>query len=404
MKTLLVEGIHPGARERLEMAGFDVTLEKGALSEVDALKRLQSYRALGIRSKTQLTEQVIEAAEGLDVIGAFCIGTNQIDLNAANRKGIPVFNAPYSNTRSVAELIIAEIVALSRRLCEVSRGAHGGGWLKSATGAREVRGKTLGIIGYGHIGSQVSVLAESMGLKVIYHDIIKKLPLGNARSVETLDELLGKADFVTLHVPETPQTKDMIRARELSLMKKGSFLLNASRGTVVDISALAQSLKNKHLAGAAIDVFPVEPKNNDERFSSELQELSNVILTPHIGGSTEEAQEAIGLEVAESLARYLTQGSSLGAVNFPQIDCPPLRQGVRLANVHRNVPGVLSKVNSIVSKYNANIEAQYLSTDSHIGYLVMDLSAASSTQIHQEISQLSESLRTRILEVPRVND
>ena len=397
-KILLLEGIHPVAEQHLKDAGFVVETEKSALSEEKLIEKLKGVSALGIRSKTQVTEKVLKSTKSLDVIGAFCIGTNQIDVNTANRLGVPVFNAPYSNTRSVAELIIAELIALSRRLFDVSKEAHVGGWIKSAKGAFEVRGKTLGIVGYGHIGSQVSVLAESLGMRVIFYDIVKKLPLGNAKVCNSLATLLSKADFVTLHVPETPLTQNMIGEEELSMMKKGSFLLNASRGTVVDIAALSRALKGHHLAGAAVDVFPEEPENNDQEFASELQGLSNVILTPHIGGSTEEAQEAIGHEVSESLARFLQFGSTTGSVNFPALELPPLRSGVRLVNVHKNVPGVLGKINSIVSELEGNIAGQHLSTDPQIGYLVMDVEGVNGSTLLSKVSGLDVSLRTRLIE------
>lgn len=396
-KILLLENIHPGAVEALEASGFQIACEAGALTESELCERLPEFDVLGIRSKTRITRKVIEAAPNLLTIGAFCIGTNQIDLESANGRGIPVFNAPYSNTRSVAELVLAELVALSRQLGEVNSAAHRGGWLKSAKGAREVRGKVLGIVGYGHIGSQLSVLAEGLGLRVLYFDIIKKLPLGNAKAMESLESLLAASDFVTLHVPETPLTKNMIAAAQLQLMKPGSYLINASRGSVVDIPSLAAELKSGHLAGAAVDVFPKEPKNNDEKFQSELQGLPNVILTPHIGGSTEEAQAAIGLEVAESFVRYLVYGSTLGAVNFPRVDCPMTATGQRIVNVHKNVPGVLGDINGIVSRSGANIKAQYLSTDSKIGYMVMDLENGDLDAILRQIRQLSTSIRTRLL-------
>ncbi|MGE0762234.1 MAG: phosphoglycerate dehydrogenase [Bdellovibrionales bacterium] len=397
LKILLLEGIHPYAKTRLEEAGFHVEAEKGALGEADLIQRLPQFDALGIRSKTQLTPKILEANRALRAVGAFCIGTNQIDLNAANLLGTPVFNAPYSNTRSVAELVIGEMIALSRYMADVSQSAHAGGWLKSAKGAHEVRGKTLGIIGYGHIGSQLSVLAESMGLRVLYYDIVKKLPLGNAKPTESLAELLKESDFVSLHVPETRQTMNMISSSQIKVMKPGSYLINASRGTVVDISALAQALKQGHLGGAAVDVFPDEPENNDQKFKSELQGLKNVILTPHIGGSTEEAQEAIGLEVAESLIRVLKLGSTLGAVNFPQVDCPPVAGTHRLVNVHRNVPGVLGEINGIMSRAKANIRAQFLSTDNQIGYLVMDIEQADDERLAREVAALSTSIQTHIL-------
>ena len=397
LKVLLLENIHPCAREALTANGYHVDVEKGALSEDHLLRLLPEYQVLGIRSKTHLTAKVLKSNPHLLSVGAFCIGTNQIDLADANRMGTPVFNAPYSNTRSVAELVIAEMVALSRQLGDINSAAHRGEWLKSAKGAREVRGKTLGIVGYGHIGSQVSVLAEAMGLRVLYFDIVKKLPLGNARAVDTLGDLLSQADFVTLHVPETPQTIDMIGADELALMQKHACLINASRGTVVQIPALAAALRSGQVAGAAVDVFPVEPENNDQAFVSELQGLRNVILTPHIGGSTEEAQEAIGREVVHSLIQFLESGLTLGSVNFPQVNIPPKEVGLhRLINVHRNVPGVLGEINGIVSKAGANIRAQYLSTDINIGYVVMDIEGGGIEQVQQAVSRLGTSIKTRL--------
>lgn len=397
IKILLVEAIHPVAKEYLEGAGFEVTILSHSPSEEELLKLIPNYQILGIRSKTNLTESFLQESGHLLSIGAFCIGTNQVDLDVANRKGIPVFNAPYSNTRSVAELVIAEIIALSRQLGDRNTGAHQGEWLKSAVGSREVRGKTLGIVGYGHIGAQLSVLAESLGLKVIFYDIVKKLPLGNAQSVSSLEEVLVNSDFISLHVPETPQTKDMISERELKLIKKGSYLINASRGTVVVIDALVHALKEKHLAGAAIDVFPEEPASNKEKFISPLQKLSNVILTPHIGGSTEEAQYNIGVEVAQSLIQFIQNGSTTGAVNFPNVDLPVHRGCRRIINVHKNSPGVLSEINSIVSKEGANILGQYLATDANIGYLVMDLEKAEADRVAKEIRQLSRSIHTRVV-------
>lgn len=396
-KILLVEAIHPVAKEKLEVDGFQVKLISHSPDEDELMKLVADYQILGIRSKTSLSENFFKKNGHLLAVGAFCIGTNQIDLENANHMGIPVFNAPYSNTRSVAELVIAEIIALSRQLCDRSQGAHQGEWLKSAAGSREVRGKTLGIIGYGHIGSQLSILAEALGLRVIFYDIIKKLPLGNATPTTTLEELLSQSDFVSLHVPETPQTKDMIGERELSLMKKSSYLINASRGTVVVIEALAAKLREKHLAGAAIDVFPFEPSSNNEKFKSELQGLNNVILTPHIGGSTEEAQYNIGLEVAASISHYIKNGSTTGAVNFPNVDLPLHRGCRRILNVHRNEPGVLGEINNIVSKNGANILGQYLATDMNIGYMVMDLEKAEAERMAVEIEKLSRSIKTRIV-------
>lgn len=397
INVLLLENIHPVATQALENEGFKVHNEKSALSEEQLDKLLPKYQVLGIRSKTQLSKSLLSKHPHLQAIGAFCIGTNQIHLNEANRQGIPAFNAPYSNTRSVAELVLAEMIALSRQLGDVNTAAHKGEWLKSAKGSKEVRGKTLGIVGYGHIGSQVSVLAEALGLRVIFYDVIKKLPLGNARSMDSMGALLKESDFVTLHVPETPKTKNMIGASQLKAMRKGAFLINASRGTVVDIDALVAALKSGHVAGTAVDVFPDEPQSNDDKFESELQGVKNVILTPHIGGSTEEAQEAIGREVSTSLILTMKTGMTLGAVNFPQVAVPAKDDGCRIINVHKNVPGVLSEVNGIMAKHKANIKAQYLSTDAHIGYLVMDIEIAKPDKVFDQVSALSTSIKTRLV-------
>lgn len=398
IKILLLENIHPIAAEKLKEAGFEVVLESSSLDEPEIIKVINNFNILGIRSKTQLTHKLFAQAPHLLSVGAFCIGTNQIDLKAANRAGTAVFNAPYSNTRSVAELVISEMIALSRCLADRSMQAHQGQWVKSALGCREVRGKTLGIVGYGHIGSQVSILAEAMGMKVFYFDIVKKLPLGNSKAVDTFDELLKISDFLTLHVPETSQTKNMVSEKQLKIIKKGSYLINASRGTVVDIDALASALKSQHISGAAIDVFPYEPQNNSEKFETPLRGLPNVILTPHIGGSTEEAQEAIGLEVADSFIKYIKMGSTTGAVNFPNVDLPSShRDSVRIMNVHKNVPGVLKNINEIIATEGANITSQYLATDSEIGYVVMDIEQSTIKETAQKIAQLNTSIRTRTL-------
>ncbi|MBF0440619.1 MAG: phosphoglycerate dehydrogenase, partial [Oligoflexales bacterium] len=326
------------------------------------------------------------------------IGTDQIDLESATANGIPVFNAPFSNTRSVAELVIAEIISLSRQLGDRSMQAHQGIWLKSAEGSHEVRGKTLGIIGYGHIGSQVSIMAEAIGMRVLFYDIIKKLPLGNARRCGSIIDLLQKSEFISLHVPENNATRNMISAPEISAMKKGAFLINASRGSVVNISALAEAIKSAHLGGAAIDVFPSEPSSNKESFKSELQNLKNVILTPHIGGSTEEAQEDIGAEVAQSFISFLRLGNTRSSVNFPVVDLPVLNKDAhRLLNVHYNVPGVLKDINKIVSDLGVNIDAQYLSTNIHIGYLIMDMEKDAAYQVAKKVDELETSIRTRVL-------
>jgi D-3-phosphoglycerate dehydrogenase / 2-oxoglutarate reductase len=396
-KILLVENIHEVAQELLEKDGFSVDLIKESPSEKDLIKMLAQYQVLGIRSKTEITDKVIKECPHLLGIGAFCIGTNQIRLHSAKVAGLPVFNAPHANTRSVAELVIAEMVALSRQLGDRNSKAHQGDWIKSAIGAREVRGKTLGIIGYGHIGSQLSVLAESMGLNVIFYDVVKKLPLGNAKVMRSLESVLAQADFVSLHVPETPLTQDMIGAAELKQMKKGSFLINASRGTVIVISDLVAALKSGHIAGCAIDVFPQEPASNKEKFKSPLQGIPNVILTPHIGGSTEEAQYAIGLEVADSFRKFLSYGSTVGSVNFPQIDLQKGKFAKRILNIHRNEPGVLGEINGLVSEAQANIQAQALSTDESIGYLVMDVESKYVDSLAKEIQKLKRSIKTRVV-------
>ncbi len=394
IKILLAESIHPVAQEKLQAEGYVVDLIKHAPSEEEYLKLLPQYQVLGIRSKSELTAKILKQNPHLLAVGAFCIGTNQVDLATATEVGIPTFNAPHSNTRSVAELVVAEMIALSRQLCDRSSMAHRGEWVKSADGSREVRGKTLGIIGYGHIGSQLSILAEAMGMRVVFYDVIKKLPLGNAQPKNKLDELLAVADFVSLHVPETPETKNMISKDQLFKMKKGSFLINASRGTVVNIDDLVLALKENHLGGCAIDVFPVEPASNKESFKSDLQNLKNVILTPHIGGSTEEAQYAIGLEVAESFRKFLQTGTTAGAVNFPNVDLVAKTNVTRIMNVHKNEPGVLGELNGYISEAGANIQAQYLSTDSKIGYLVVDLEMdKAKLSVSQLIDKIQKSTR-----------
>ena len=398
IKILLAEGIHPVAQEKLQAEGYIVDLIKHAPAEDEYLKLLSQYQVLGIRSKSELTAKVLKNNPHLLAIGAFCIGTNQIDLATATEVGIPTFNAPHSNTRSVAELVIAEMISLSRQLCDRNTMAHRGEWVKSADGSREVRGKTLGIVGYGHIGSQLSVLAEAMGMRVVFYDVVKKLPLGNAQPKTKLDDLLASADFVSLHVPETPETKNMISKDQLFKMKKGSFLINASRGTVVNIEDLVLALKENHIAGCAIDVFPIEPSSNKESFKSNLQNLKNVILTPHIGGSTEEAQYSIGLEVAESFRKFLQTGTTAGAVNFPNVELVPKTNVTRLMNVHKNEPGVLGEINGYISEAGANIQAQYLSTDSKIGYLVVDLemdkAKLSVAQLIDKIQKSSRNIKT----------
>ncbi|HEY8432562.1 MAG TPA: phosphoglycerate dehydrogenase [Sandaracinaceae bacterium] len=396
-RILLLENIHPGARENLAAAGYDVELLAGSLGEEELVEAIRDVTAIGIRSKTQLTPKVLEAASSLTVIGAFCIGTNQIALDEARRFGIPVFNAPFSNTRSVAEMVLAEIVFLARQLGDRNREVHAGVWNKVAAGCHEVRGKTLGIVGYGHIGSQVGVLAEGFGMNVVFYDIASRLPMGNNRPAASLEDLLEVSDFVTLHVPATPQTRNMIGAEQLRRMRKGSYLLNLSRGNVVVIDALVEALESGHLAGAAIDVYPEEPKSNSEGFRTPLQGLPNVILTPHIGGSTVEAQVAIGQEVSTALLRYLQWGSTLGAVNFPAADLPVIEGRHRIRHVHHNVPGVLGDVNRIVAAEGANVLGQVLVTDPQIGYLLMDVEQDRGEPIVRGIAELETTIRVDLL-------
>ena len=397
IKILLLENVHPVANEAFAVEGFQVETVKGSLPEAELAERIRDAHILGIRSKTQVTPKVLDEGRRLLAVGAFCIGTNQVAIGHANRRGVPVFNAPFSNTRSVAELILAEVVMLSRHLGDRSREVHDGQWRKVAAGSHEVRGKTLGIVGYGHIGSQVGVLAEAFGMRVVFHDIVAKLPMGNNRSLNKLADVLEQSDFVTLHVPETPQTKNMIGLEELAVMKPGACLLNASRGTVVVIEALAGAIRRGHIGGAAVDVYPDEPQSNSDGFASPLRGLPNVILTPHIGGSTEEAQEAIGREVSAALIKLINAGATTGAVNFPQVEVPLTPNAHRILNVHKNVPGVLRDINRIVSDKNANIRSQVLATDPDIGYLVMDLDNDVSQDVKREIGALDTSIKTRIL-------
>ncbi|CAN5511015.1 phosphoglycerate dehydrogenase [soil metagenome] len=397
IKVLLLEGIHPSAIELFARETFQVETVKSALKPEELRERIADVHLLGIRSKTRVDAASLAAGKKLLALGCFCIGVNQVELEAANMCGVPVFNAPFSNTRSVAELVIAEIVVLARQLGDRSREVHEGKWRKVAAQCHEIRGKALGIVGYGHIGSQVGVLAEAMGMRVNFFDIATKLPMGNNRSQNSLFDLLGESDFVTLHVPATRETERMIGTKELAAMRKGAHLINASRGSVVDISALAGAIKNGHIAGAAVDVYPDEPETNSDGFESELRNLPNVLLTPHIGGSTEEAQEAIGREVATSLIKLTNSGTTAGSVNFPQIDVAPARGTHRILNVHKNVPGVLGAVNRIVSDLGANIRAQVLATDRNVGYLVMDLEQDVSSDVAKAMAALSTNIRTRIL-------
>jgi len=399
-KLLLLENVNDSAVELLQSSGFS-TIERlpKALDGQALHKALKGVSLLGIRSRTSLTQEIFAAADHLAAVGCFSVGTNQVDLNAARRRGIPVFNAPFSNTRSVAELVIGEIVMLLRQIFPRSVSAHDGGWDKSAAGSREVRGRTLGIVGYGNIGSQLSTLAEAMGMRVIFFDRTDKLRHGNTEPVDKLETLLAQSDVVSLHVPETPETHNMIGADELRLMKPGALLINNSRGTVVDLDALASALRHGHLAGAALDVFPVEPSSNSERFQSPVQGLSNVILTPHIGGSTEEAQERIGREVARKLIDYCFNGSTMGAVNFPQVQLHTRAHGVRFSHVHHNVPGMLRRLNEVFLQRDINIAAQYLETDAEIGYVVLDvdLDGPDCSELLQDIRGLDGTISARLV-------
>lgn len=398
IKFLLLEGIHPKAQEIISAHGYvQVESLKHALSGNELRRAMKGVHFLGIRSRSQVSEMVFQGADRLVAVGCFCIGTNQVDLMAAQRNGVPVFNAPFSNTRSVAELALAEIIMLMRGIPQRNAAAHRGEWLKSATHAHEIRGKTLGIIGYGHIGTQLGILAESLGMRVIYHDIENKLPLGNASKRQKLPDLLKESHVVSLHVPQTKQTAGLVDARFLKAMRKGAFLINASRGTVVDIDALAHALQTQHLAGAAIDVFPLEPGANSEVFESPLRGADNVILTPHIGGSTMEAQENIALEVAGKLVKYSDNGSTVSAVNFPQVALPDHENVSRILHIHRNEPGVLQHINQVFSASQVNIAAQYLDTNGATGYVVMDLETANPVGLLQQLKAVPGTIRARIL-------
>lgn len=398
IRFLLLEGVHKNAIDVLNRNGYtNIDYLRTALDEDALIEKISNVHFVGIRSRTKINERVLQAADKLIAIGCFCIGTNQVDLRAAMAKGIPVFNAPYSNTRSVAELVLAEAILLLRGIPEKNALVHRGGWSKSAEGSFEARGKTLGIVGYGNIGSQLSVLAEALGMHVIYYDAITKLPLGNARQLGTLDELLAQADVVSLHVPEIASTENMMGAKQFATMKPGSIFINAARGSCVDIDALAAALENKQLGGASIDVFPKEPKANDEEFLSPLRRFDNVILTPHIGGSTLEAQANIGLEVAEKFVRYSDTGATLSAVNFPEV-AVPLRAGKhRLLHIHKNIPGVLSAINSIFAENGINISAQSLMTNDVVGYLVMDVDADYSTVALHKLQEIDGTIWARVL-------
>lgn len=406
INVVLLEGIHARAVQAFRDEGFTVESLAGSPDRAKLLSLLQDAHVVGIRSKTELTADLLAAAPKLLAVGCFCIGTNQVDLATARRNGVPVFNSPFSNTRSVAELTIAEVVCLYRRLTDKTRQMHAGLWDKAADGAHEVRGRTIGIVGYGHIGSQVSVLGEAFGMRVIFCDIIPKLPHGNARQVRSLDELLKEADVVTLHVPATRETEGLIGASQIRKMKQGSYLINNARGGVVDITALAEGIRSGHLAGAALDVFPHEPASKGDPFASELQGLSNVILTPHVGGSTEEAQATIADDVVAKLLKFVNVGSTTGAVNVPEVELPeqfqadesqPVERTHRVLHFHRNVPGVLSKMHAEIATLGANISSEYLRTRDDLGYVVLDVDPTDAAAVLDRLRAIPETIRVRML-------
>ncbi|SET42282.1 phosphoglycerate dehydrogenase [Thorsellia anophelis] len=401
IKFLLLEGVHESAVEVLKNAGYtNIEYHKGALKDDELKLAIKDAHFVGIRSRTHLSEDILNEAQKLIAVGCFCIGTNQVNLNAAASKGIPVFNAPFSNTRSVAEMVLGEILLLLRGIPAANAKAHRGIWHKLASGCFEARGKKLGIIGYGHIGTQLGILAEGLGMQVKFYDIEHKLPLGNAQQEQSLNELLAQSDVISLHIPENASTKNMISKEQLAQMKKGAMLINASRGTVVDIDALADALRNEHLAGAAIDVFPEEPATNSDPFISPLCEFDNVILTPHIGGSTEEAQENIGIEVAGKLAKYSDNGSTLSAVNFPEVSLP-IHTGdtSRLLHIHENRPGIMTQINQVFAENSVNIAAQYLQTTPEIGYVVIDLEAEKeiAQKVIESMKAIEGTIKARLL-------
>lgn len=398
IKVLLLENISENTVNNFKKQGY-VQVQKlsRALSEKELIEAIRNVHILGVRSKTQVTETVLKAATKLQAIGCFCIGVNQVDLKAATSNGIVVFNAPYSNTRSVAELVIGSAIMLIRRIPDKSMAAHKGTWMKEASGSFELRGKTLGIIGYGNIGSQVSVLAEALGMKVIFYDVETRLPLGNAVDMRTLKDVMGKADVITLHVPETPQTKNLINKQNLKYCKKGAILINYARGEVVDLGAMKKALEEGQLGGAAVDVFPVEPEKNGDVFETPLQGLSNVILTPHIGGSTEEAQQNIGEDVSNKLLNYLEKGISLGSHTVPALSLPPQEGAHRILHIHENVPGVLGNINGQLSRHKINIVGQYLKTNEQIGYVVVDVDHRLSRQAEQVLKKVPHTIKVRLL-------
>ncbi|WP_336368871.1 phosphoglycerate dehydrogenase [Avibacterium paragallinarum] len=398
IKFVLLEGVHKNAIEVLNAAGYtNIEYHKKALEPEELKEVIKDAHFLGIRSRTHLTADVLECANKLIAVGCFCIGTNQVDLEVAKMRGIPVFNAPFSNTRSVAELVLGEILLLMRNVPQANAEVHRGLWNKSASGSNEVRGKKLGIVGYGHIGSQLSIIAESLGMNVYFYDVETKLPLGNAQQVGSLKELLASCDVISLHVPENASTKNLMNAERIAQLKEGSILINAARGTVVDIDALAQALKAGKLRGAALDVFPVEPASINEEFVSPLRGLDNVILTPHIGGSTAEAQENIGTEVASKFVKYSDNGSTLSAVNFPEVSLPEHSGTKRLLHIHENRPSVLNQINQIFVGANINIAAQYLQTDPKIGYVVIDVETDDCSELLQQLREIDGTIRARVL-------
>ena len=398
IKFLLLEGIHPSAVATLQQAGYsNIEEHPKALPTAELKAAIADAHFVGLRSRTQLNQEVLAEARKLVAVGCFCIGTNQVDLEAATRRGVAVFNAPFSNTRSVAELVLAEAILLLRGIAEKNAAAHRGQWLKSASNSFEIRGKKLGIIGYGNIGMQLGVLAEGLGMQVQFFDVVNKLPLGNARQVPSLNQLLASSDVISLHVPETGSTRNLIGARQIEQMQPGAIVINASRGTVVDIDALAAGLESGHLGGAGIDVFPVEPRSNDDEFISPLRRYDNTFLTPHIGGSTVEAQENIGMEVAEKLARYSDNGTSTSSVNFPEVALPEHAGSHRLLHIHHNVPGVMSAINAVFSENNLNITAQFLQTNELLGYVVIDIDAEYSQMALDKLANIDGTIRSRVL-------
>lgn len=398
IRILFLENISDAAVKNFSQQGYIQTQKiTKALSEEELIKEIKDVHILGIRSKTHITQNILDAAKKLQAIGCFCIGVNQVDLHSATKHGVAIFNAPYSNTRSVAELVIGAAIMLIRRIPDKNKAAHEGLWMKEAKGSYELRGKTLGIIGYGNIGSQVSVLAEALGMKVIFYDIETKLPLGNAEDAKSLKELLKRSDVVTLHVPETPQTNNLIDKNNLKYFKKGSLLINYARGEVVDLEALKNSIVNGQVSGAAIDVYPWEPEKNGDEFQTPLQNIPNVILTPHIGGSTEEAQQNIGEDVSMKLFNFLEKGITHGSHTVPALSLPPQEGAHRILHIHNNVPGVLSEINTQLSKHNINILAQYLKTNNEIGYVVLDVDKKISGQAFQLLKEVKQTIKVRLL-------